>query len=168
MSTLSYAAVTTKREQAQPGTSTSQAAPGVRTYVDALAALVPAEVLTLHALILGATTETSKTASGAAQATVIHAGTLLYAFWGLAVLSVLLYVGYRLMAGKWDGWDYLRMAIPPLAFTGWTMLQRTTAFDAAFPQIPEAPRTVIALFLAIILGFGAAALAFKADQKPVQ
>ena|SRR5260370_34087412 len=37
MSTLAYAALTTKREQAAPGTSTAQNPPGVKSYVDALA-----------------------------------------------------------------------------------------------------------------------------------
>ena len=44
MSTLAYAALTTKREQSDPKTSTSTSPPGLKTYVDALAALVPAEV----------------------------------------------------------------------------------------------------------------------------
>ena len=33
------------------------------------------------------------------------------------------------------------------------------------PDIHEAPRTVVALFLAVILGLVAGALAYKADQK---
>ena len=57
MSTIAYAQFTTRREAAAPGTSTSASPPGVKTYVDALAALVPAEVLTLHALILSVTTK---------------------------------------------------------------------------------------------------------------
>jgi hypothetical protein len=166
MSTLTYAAITTNREQAQPGTSTSESPPGVKTYVDALAALVPAEVLTLHALILAVTTQTGKTQTGQTQATITQVGTLSFAFWGLALLSIALYAGYRLMAAKWDRLDYVRMTIPPLAFVGWTMLQRTTAFDAAFPQLTDAPRTVAALFLGVLLGLAAAALAYKADQKP--
>jgi hypothetical protein len=60
---------------------------------------------------------------------------------------------------------YIRMAIPPLAFVGWTMLQRATAFDAIFPGMAEAPRTVVALFLGVLLGLVASALAYKADQR---
>jgi hypothetical protein len=45
------------------------------------------------------------------------------------------------------------------------MLQRATAFDAIFPHMLDAPRTVIALFLAVVLGTSATALAYKADQK---
>lgn len=160
MSTLAYAAFTTKREQAAPNTSTSQSPPGVSTYVDAFAALVPAEVLTLHALILPVTTRTVNAATE-----ITHPGTLSWAFLGLLLLSVVLYVAPRLVAGKWDRLDYLRTAIPPLAFVGWTMLQRATAFDAVFPNLAEAPRTVGALFLGVVLGLVAVALAYKADQK---
>ncbi len=63
MSTMAYAQFTNRREAAQPGTSTSAAPPGVRTYVDALAALVPAETLTLHGLILSLTTKTEGNAT---------------------------------------------------------------------------------------------------------
>jgi hypothetical protein len=56
------------------------------------------------------------------------------------------------------------MLIPPLAFVGWTMLLRATAFDAIFPGLAKAPRTVAALFLAVILGRLASIFAQKADQ----
>jgi uncharacterized membrane protein len=133
----------------------------VSTYVDALAALVPAEVLTLHAVIL---TFTTKTDAGATSIT--DKETLAYAFYGLIALAVLLYVVGRLIAKKWDRLDYLRVIIPPLAFVGWTMLQRATAFDAVAPSnLREAGRMVIALFLGVLLGLLAAGLAYKADQK---
>jgi drug/metabolite transporter (DMT)-like permease len=128
--------------------------------VDAFAALVPAEVLTLHALILPVTTNTVK-----ATTEITQPGTLYWAFFGLLLLSVVLYAAPRLVARKWDRLDYLRTAIPPLAFVGWTMLQRATAFDAVFPNLAEAPRTVGALFLGVVLGLVAVALAYKADQK---
>ncbi len=160
MSTLAYAAFTTKREQGAPNTTTSQSPPGVSTYVDAFAALVPAEVLTLHGLILPVTTKTVN-----ATTEITQPGTLSWAFFGLLLLGVVLYAAPRLVAGKWDRLDYLRTAIPPLAFVGWAMLQRATAFDAVFPNLAEAPRTVGALFLGVVLGLVAAALAYKADQK---
>jgi FtsH-binding integral membrane protein len=159
MSTFGYAALTTSREQAVH-TSTPQSPPGVGTYVDALAALVPAEVLALHAVILSVTTKTDK-----ATTQIIAPETLFWAFFGLIILSVLLYVTMRLQAGKWDSLDYLRMAIPPLAFVGWTMLQRATAFDAVCTSLAEAPRTALALFLSVLLGLAAANLAYKAGQK---
>lgn len=160
MSTIAYAQFTTKREAAEPGTSTSASPPGMKTYVDALAALVPAEVLTLHALILPVTTTVN---GNTTQITEVR--TLQWAFVGLLLLAVGLYVVSRLVAKKWDDFDYVRMAIPPLAFIGWTMLQRTTAFDAVFPHVPDAARTVSALFLAVVLGIAATVLSYKADSK---
>lgn len=160
MSTLAYAAFTTSREKAQLHTSTTTAPPGVGFYVDALTALVPAEVLSLHAVILSVTT---KTVNATTQIT--DPQTLQAAFVGLFLLAAGLYVAARLLAKKWDRLDFVRMFIPPLAFVGWTMLQRATAFDAVFPTLQDAPRTVFALFLGVILGLVAAALAYKADQK---
>lgn len=160
MSTIAYAAITEKREEAEPGTSTRKASPGVGTYIDAIAALVPAEVLTLHAIIISVTTGTDGKIEGPAQST------LFAAFYGLVGLSLVLYVATRLMQRKWDQkLDYFRMFIPPLAFVCWTMLQRATAFDAAFPRLEASARTVIALFAAVLLGLAASALAFRADQR---
>jgi len=162
MSTLAYAELTNKREAAVPRTSTTTAPPGMKTYMDALAALIPAEVLTLHALVLSATTRIT---GGVARITA--PGTLRWAFWGLVALSVALYVAPRLLAGHWDKKrDWFRTAIPPLAFVGWTMLQRTTAFDAVLPTLPEASRTVAALFLAAVLGAVSTLLAIRADHRP--
>ena len=58
-----------------------------------------------------------------------------------------------------------RPSIAPLAFVGWTMLQWATAFDAVFPCLAEAPRTVDALFLAAFLGLATVNTANKADKK---
>jgi hypothetical protein len=180
MSTLAYAQLTNAREAATPGTSTTTNKPGMQTYLDAFAALVPAEVLTLHALIISVTTEIPKvakastdvaasavSAASAAAARILPDAmqTLQYSFWGLVAASAALYAAPRLMGGKWDNYDWLRVLIAPLAFVGWTMLQRTTAFDAAFPALQQAPRTVIALFLGAALGAITAGLALQADKK---
>lgn len=170
MSTIAYANLTNKREVAQPDKSTAQEPPGMRTYIDAFAALVPAEVLTLHGFIISYTTKISQDVTpkdGTKVVTTISdPGTLSFAFWGLIALSMAFYVGPRLLARMWDKLDWIRALIPPLAFTGWTMLQRTTAFDAAFPIVSGSQRTVSALFLGVILGAVAAGLAYKIDQKP--
>jgi hypothetical protein len=170
MSTLAYAQLTTKREASPPNTSTSQSPPGVNTYVDALAALVPSEVLTLHAVILSVTTTIDAKNK---VTTISDPPTLAWAFIGLLLVSIGLYVVPRILAKKWDQLDWIRMLIPPLALVGWTMLQRSTAFDAVLVVCPNsilagpgAARTVIALFLAVILGAVATSLAYKADQKP--
>lgn len=160
MSTITYALLTSKREQSPRGTSRSVSPPGMGTMQDALAALVPAEVLLVHALILPLTTTTKDETT-----TITEPNTLSWAFYVLIVMSVLLYVVPRLVNGKWDGWDFIRMLIPPLAFIGWTMIQRMTAFDVIFPNLAEAPRTLVAACLAILLGLAASALGMKADQK---
>ncbi len=160
LSTLAYASLTTRRDVAKPNTSASTSPPGVNSYVDALAALVPAEVLTLHGLVLSVTTTVKDKTT-----TISDSVTLGWAFAGLLVLSMTLYAAPRVMDKKWDKLDFIRVCIPPLALLGWTMLQRSTAFDAVFPSFQDAPRTVSALFLGVVLGLIAAALANKADQK---
>jgi hypothetical protein len=160
MSTLAYAQLTNKRDAANPGTSTTTGSPGVQSYVDALAALVPAEVLTLHALIISFTTTVKDHTT-----TIEDTGTLAWAFWGLVGLSALLYIAPRVLDRKLDRWDRIRALIPPLAFTAWTMLQRATAFDAVYPTADAASRTVAGLFLAVVLGGAATALAYQADQQ---
>ena len=171
MSTIAYAQLTNRREEAAPGTSSTSSSPGIRTYVDAFAALVPAEVLTLHALIMTVATETTSVAPSADSPETVTkilstaVPTLSVAFWGLVMLSIALYAAPRYLGGHWDRFDWLRTLIAPLAFVGWTMLQRTTAFDAAFPQVPAIPRTVAALFLGVLLGLLTAVLAMKADAK---
>src|SRR2546422_109129 len=140
MSTFAYAAMTRKREEAKAGTSTTTSAPGVSTYVDALTALVPAEVLTAHAAILTFTTDTVRNVGGTATVTITQPGTLVGVFWALVVVSMVLYAVARVMASKWDSWDWLRVLIPPLAFIGWTMLQKATAFDAVAPDFGQAGR----------------------------
>ncbi|HTT69363.1 MAG TPA: hypothetical protein VMF70_15170 [Gemmatimonadales bacterium] len=162
MSTLLYGALTTQRLRAEPGTSLDAAPPGLGTYVDALAALVPAEVLALHGLILSVTTATV-VQDGLPQVTITEPGTLRYAFVGLIVLSVALYLVPRFRTR--ERLDVGRALIPPIAFVAWTMLQRATAFDAVWPTLGGAPRTVIALFVAAVLGIFAARLAKDADRS---
>jgi hypothetical protein len=163
MSTLAYAALTTRREESKPGTSTAAAAPGMKTYVDALAALIPAEVLTLHGVILSFTTKTGRDIAGNSTTTVSEQPTLFWSFYGLAFLAAIFYLGPRL--GRLNKWDIIRVAIPPLAFVAWTMILRATAFDAVCPNLSQAPRTAIALFVAVLLGLIAAGLGYEADHK---
>jgi hypothetical protein len=161
MSTLAYAAFTAAREKAPPRTSTSDSPPGVKTYVDVLAALVPAEVLTAHGVILAFTT--SKDASG--KASIDNPHTLSASFYGLVLLCILLYWVARRRKLPWVPLDYARMLIPPAAFVGWTMLQRATAFDAVAPNLSYPARSVIAVFLAVLLGIAASVLAVQADRS---
>jgi hypothetical protein len=163
MSTLMYAAVTAKREEAEPRTSTTQT-PGIAMYVDALAALVPAEVLAVHAGILTFTTASVKDGAGNVTVRITEPGTLWWVFWALVVLSTVVYFA-GLGRTKWDSWDWLRVLIPAAAFVGWTMLQKGSAFDAVAPNLPSATRSAIAVIGAVGLGLLARGLASKADQK---
>jgi hypothetical protein len=162
MSTLAYAQLTNMRDLAAPGTS-STTSPGVGTYADTLAALVPAEVLSVHALVISATTEMMNNGT-----VITDMPTLRLAFWGFILVSIGFYIVPRWFGGRLDRLDVIRVLIPPLAFVGWTMLQRTTAFDAAFPSVTPTQRTVAGLFLAVVLAAAAAMLAYSADQKPTK
>jgi len=161
MSTFCYAYLTNRRDAMAPGRSTSNAT-GIKTYIDAVLALVPAEVLALHAVIVSFTTKVDNKIT-----TITDQATLSYSFYGLIVLTFIIYIFGRLKTKdkSWDKYDYFRMFIPPLAFIGWTMLQTVTAFDAAFPGLAQSARMVIASFLAVLLGIIASYLGSKADQK---
>jgi hypothetical protein len=161
MSTIVYATLEAKRKNSPRNKSTGEAAPGFGTYVDAAAALVPAEVLALHAAILTVTAKTSNKTT-----TITDAATLRWSFVGLIVLSIALYVVPRLAAGRKDWADVGRALIPPAAFVAWTMLQRATAFDAAFPKLSEGPRVAIALGTVVVLTMAAKVLADHADGQP--
>lgn len=160
MSTIVYAELTNKREAAPARTSTTTSQPGMKTYVDALSALIPAEVMTLHALTLSATTEIEGTITR-----ISAADSLRFAFWGLILISLFFYTAPRLAGRHWDRLDWVRMLLPPLAFVAWTMLQRSTAFDAAFPGVSDASRTVGGLFLAAVLCAMASWMAIQLDHK---
>jgi hypothetical protein len=165
MSTVAYAMLTNRRDAAPVGQSFTAAPPGVTSYVDAVAALVPAEVLSLHALVISIATKTTKTTGTDSITVVSDQTTLLWTFVALIVLSAALYAVPRLNS-RWDRWDWLRILIAPIAFTAWTMLQPATAFDAVYPSLPDTRRTVIAVFVAAVLGAVTSFLAQKADQKP--
>ena len=168
MSALVYGAVTRKRDESPKDTSTTdKGQPGVKTYIDSMAALVPAEVLLIHGLIVESATETVKGPEGRSITTITEPGWLEAMFWGGIVLSGVMFLVGRLAAkkGKFGGWDWLRMLVPPVAFVLWTILQKTTAFDGAFPDaLSETGRLFIGLFGAVLLGLAAAGLGVKANK----
>ena len=166
MSTILYGTLTEKRQEAMPGTSNSTSAPGLKNYLDGVAALVPAEVLGAHAFLISLTTETMNNTQGEAVTTITEPGTLVFVFWALIVVAIALYAaGHGLK--NWARLDYVRMLIPPTAFVLWTMLQRSTAFDAVGSGLTDAPRTAIAVIGAILLGTLATTLSRKADEQPL-
>jgi hypothetical protein len=161
VSTLAYAAITANREAATPGTSETNA-PGLKTYVDALAALVPAEALALHVAILGWTTDTKN-----GKLVYTDKNALKVSFYGLVLLTVVLYVGRHAQGtrtNKWGWSDIPRAAIPALAFIAWTMAQRPSAFDVV-TSVRLDRRYIVAAFAAIILGLVAARLGGVADAS---
>lgn len=175
MSTIAYGSMTNQRERAPDVSRSLGADKGVSSYLDAVAALVPAEVLSLHAVIVSLTTSTGEAGSNAA--TITEPGVLHGAFYALIVLSIALYLASRFM-DRGDGvklswFDVARACIPPLAFVAWTMLQPLTAFDAMqlqfdiLAEVTGAARTVGALFLAVALGIAATVLATLPADKPL-
>lgn len=158
MSSLMYGAITRKREEAPAGQSTDDKPPGLQTYVDALAALIPAEVLSAHAVVISNVTTTKDGATS-----ITAPAQLAFFFWFFVALSIALFlIGRRAIP---RGWDWVRMFIPSLAFLGWTMLQPTTAFDAVAPDFSPDWRWALGLALAIVLGIVAAVLGGVADKK---
>jgi hypothetical protein len=132
----------------------------VNTYVDALAALVPAEVLAIHSVIISLATTTTD------GVTKVTAGPQL-AFWFvfLTVIAMVLYLAG--LQKRPRGWDWVRMLIPGIAFIGWTLLQPTTAFDGVAPATFDPnSRWSFGLAIAVVLSIVAGALGRMADQAP--
>ncbi len=165
MSSMLYGAISAKREAAPAGQSTDTSAPGVGTYIDALAALVPAEVLGLHAIILSFCTKTN---NGATEIT--ESSTLKWAFWVLLVLATLLFA-----AGRWQAkapgvkspvllMTLVQAVIPAAAFVAWTMLLKVSAFDAVASGLATGARDTIAVVAAVVLGVIAGLLGYKLNQ----
>ena len=160
MSSLLYGTLTRKREEADAGKSKNAQPPGVNTYVDALAALVPAEVLAIHSVIISLATTTTD------GVTKVTAGPQL-AFWffALPVIAMVLYVAG--LQKRPRGWDWARMVIPGIAFVGWTLLQPTTAFDGVAPKdFDPNSRWSFGLLIAVVLSIAAGALGRIADKAP--
>jgi hypothetical protein len=86
-------------------------------------------------------------------------------FWVLIPAAALLYVAAHVKTNgsAWHRGDFVRMLIPSLAFVAWTMLQKSTAFDAVAPEMSEAARALIGAGLASLLGVIAGMLAYRAD-----
>jgi hypothetical protein len=181
MSALLYGTLTKTREEtpltgsyflqtttaAGTPTYTPVTPPPIQTYLDALAALVPAEALAAHTVILANLTQESTDEAGNQITTITNSSTLVWVFWALIGLSLFLYVvGHGLSGWDWP-WDYIRVVIPALAFVGWTMAQAPSAFDAVFPNINTDNRWPIVVIGAIVLGVVAGMLGYEANKKPV-
>ncbi len=165
MSTILYALLSKKREDSAPQKRQDTEPPGIKTYMDTLAALVPSEILGLHAFAIAFTT-TTKTIDGTKTTTIANEnfGALQLVFWSCLVLTVLMYVIPRVLNKTWNKLDLGRVFIPPFAFVAWMMLQRPTALDAVVGNFDSTVRTVFAAVLAVGLAFASNSLAHEADQ----
>jgi hypothetical protein len=166
MSSVIYGTITRKRLEAPPGASTGDTTPAqppaLKTYVDAVAALVPAEVLAVQAFITGLIVSTVTAPNGSTATKITNPTLLRISFFALLALAILAYfAGLR----RWpNGLDYVRMLIPPVAFACWTGLQTNTAFDVMMPAFAGVPAMVTSVIVATALGFVAKMLGVSADN----
>jgi hypothetical protein len=177
MSTVAFGALSTRREQSDSGKSTSEQPPGVSSYVDILAALVPAEVLAINSIVVASVT--AQVPGGPAAAA--EAGTYRWMFGLLLGLAAVLFVLGRRPAPapapdpsgssrtSWQNWewqDLFRMLIPPAAYVLWTMIEPSSVWSAIVPGMSSGTRLLIPLVGAAVLGAVTKALASHADKKP--
>jgi hypothetical protein len=166
MSTLAFAAITSRRLAATPGSSSETAPPAFKPYVDAMAAIVPAEVLAAHATVVGVLSDVAKDAHGHDVTVLGHPNYLKLTFWVLLALSPGLYLVGRLISKQQlRRLDILLALLPPAAFFAWTMLQPTTVLDAVIPQFEVPGRTVVGILAAVVLAPLAALGGFNADKS---
>lgn len=156
MSTLLYAARTRQRQAGVSTVSQTPATPGSSTWLDALVALVPSEVLVIHAIAIAAGTKTLEPPSGTddgAITIITRPGLLKASFFVLIALAVFLY--FIRKKDSWDNLDLARMLIPPSAFVTWTLVQQNTALDAVVTGLDEGIRAVLGATLAVVLATSA-------------
>lgn len=179
MSTLGYANLTNARDRSPPGRGINRPpkpdAPGagsdaksdgdgqaraVGVMVDAMAALVPSEVLAVHALVVNTLYDTARGFGG-------HSPGMVEAlFWAMVLLAAGFFVVPRLVGGRFDKWDPLRALIAPAAFVGWSALQPVSLFYQTFAVTDRAVTTAFVLIAAVGLSALAGYLARLARAKP--
>lgn len=157
MSTLGYASLTNQRLSDPANEGTNKPGTGVKTYVDALSAMVPAEVLAVHSVVLNFLYDKSTGFGSHAPAK------LELLFWALMAISCALFVAPRLSGGiKWQKGDWLRALIPPTAFWGWSVLQPISLLDGWWQVGDKQMMSAFVVVLAIVLGILTSILASKA------
>lgn len=104
---------------------------------NAVSALIPADVLTLHALVVSLTTSTDS----AGTTTITQERFLGGMFIMLLVVTAVVYLVGR-GRGEWTPADWVRLAIPLLAFVAWTALLGTSALT---PWISLLARSGVAI-----------------------
>jgi hypothetical protein len=179
VSTLAYGVISAQRQAEDPGKSKeAKGSPGFGSYIDVVAALVPAEILAANAALIPIMTSSSTDDGGNPITTITDISTLKVVFWLSVVASVVLYGAAHwsraskeeteadgdVEVSKWGFGNVLRALIPAGAYVGWTMLQQSTAFDAVAPDMSEALRLTIAVFAALGLAALAKVLSDRADE----
>jgi hypothetical protein len=133
----------------------------VRHWQDAVAALVPAEVLALDGVAMSYGTTTTGTGESAIMR-ITHPTEMMLVYVGMMLVAAGLYL---LGAKRFrEPLDWARAAIPVAAFVVWTMIQPSTAFDAFPFSLSTFGRIMIAVFGAIILAALVNVLAYKAEK----
>lgn len=178
MSTLLYGAVTAQRKAAPQNESTAEKPPGLGSYVDVVAALVPAEVLAVNlALIQSGSDQT--TAKGEEAVTVPAVSDMRLVFWLSIAVSIFLYfIGVWTRArteakssrdagsGKpWKELNWLKALLPAAAYTVWAMLEQPSAFDGVAQDLSDQTRLIVAVFAAVVLAGLAKVFSDKADSR---
>jgi len=164
MSSFVYGLVTSKRMASPAGQSQKNAAPAMTTYVDTLAALVPAEALALYSAVVIPNVTKTVSAGGKAETVISSPGLLEWSCAGLMVLSAALYLVGRYKNARLTPWDIPRFLIPPAALAAWMLVQNPGVFDVWWPGSAIGERVIIAAFAAIVLGVLAKSLGYQADM----
>lgn len=174
MSTLLYGNLSRKRLDTSPGqilvtaTATDLAAPvedegtsQVSLWQDALAALVPVEVLGLHAVAMSYGT-TTKRSGATVDTTITYPDEMRAVYIAMMALTAALYF---VTAKSFRPSDWARAAVPVAAFVMWTMIQPSTAFDAFEFNLNPFARVMIAVIGAVVLGGVTTLLGTQANQS---
>jgi hypothetical protein len=106
---------------------------------------------------------TTAGSGGDAVTTITYPGQMRVVYIAMLVLSAGLYLIGANELKSWENW--LRAAVPPVAFVAWTMIQPSTAFDAFPFGLTGFARVMTAVFLAIILAGLTNWLAGRADRS---
>jgi hypothetical protein len=168
MSAAVFGALNRKRKKSpkeQNADSKTTEPPGLKPYVDILAALVPGEVLAAHFFFVSLATQPKTNKAGELVTEITDPSLLFGSFFFLIALSI---VGW--VAGDqfkdWDGLlDVLRMTLPALAFVGWAMAQKPSAFDAVMPNLSQERRYAYAAGIAALVGGLSWFCTDKADKR---
>jgi hypothetical protein len=125
-------------------------------WQDALAALVPAEVLAIH----GIAVSVAKAANVAIPAWVFVALALL-----TLVLSLVATITKSVKFLPRNPATYAGALIATAAFVLWSMLQPSSAFDSLGVSVSPLNRALIPVFGAVILGLAAGLLSWQQQNK---